>query len=66
MAAPSTNGEISAGTPVSGGVIEDAYQALLSVGHSPLEARDRLDKALAAGKEFENVNDLLMAIYAQK
>src|SRR2546423_8713155 len=29
---------------VAGDVLEDAYRALLSVGHSPHEARDRLDK----------------------
>src|ERR1700719_4264121 len=31
---------------VDGNLLEDTYQALLSVGHSPLEARNRLDKAL--------------------
>ena len=30
---------------IDGNVLEDAYQALLPVGHSPAEARDRLDKA---------------------
>src|SRR6266436_3789226 len=32
---------------VDGTLLEDAYQALLSVGHNPVEARSRLDKALA-------------------
>src|SRR5437870_2845536 len=33
-------------TVVDGNLLEDAYQALLSVGHNPVEARDRLDRAL--------------------
>src|SRR5436190_11385672 len=35
---------------VDGNVLEDAYQALLSVGHSPAEARDQLDKILSGGR----------------
>ncbi len=49
-----------------GNVLEDAYQALLSVGHGPQEARDRLDKALAGGKHYKSVEDVLIAIYQQK
>jgi Holliday junction DNA helicase RuvA len=48
---------------VDGNVLEDAYQALLSVGHTPLDARDRLDKALADGKRYKSVDELLLAIY---
>jgi Holliday junction DNA helicase RuvA len=48
---------------VDGNVLEDAYQALLSVGHTPLDARDRLDKALAGGKRYKSVDELLLAIY---
>jgi holliday junction DNA helicase RuvA len=51
---------------VAGDVLEDAYQALLTVGHSPAEARDRLDRALSGGKTFKNVEDILVAIYQQK
>jgi Holliday junction DNA helicase RuvA len=50
-------------TVVDGNLIEDAYQALLSVGHSPAEARDRLDKALTGGKTYKNVEEILLAIY---
>jgi Holliday junction DNA helicase RuvA len=53
----------SAGT--DGGVIEEAYQALLSVGHSPVEARHRLDQVLTSGKAFQSVEDVLVAIYKQ-
>jgi Holliday junction DNA helicase RuvA len=50
---------------VDGNLIEDAYQALLSVGHSPVEARNRLDKALAGGRKFQSVEDILLEIYKQ-
>ena len=67
MAPPSANGDI--GAPAAGGVngnlIEDAYQALMSVGHGPLEARDRLDKAFAGGKSYNSVEEILLAIYQQ-
>jgi holliday junction DNA helicase RuvA len=52
-----------AASVVDGNVLEDAYQALLSVGHTPVDARDRLDKALAGGKRFKSVDELLLAIY---
>lgn len=55
----------SADTATNGQVIEDAYQALLSVGHSPVEARNRLDKALAGNKGFKSVEDVLLEIYKQ-
>jgi hypothetical protein len=35
----------------------------LSVGHSPVEARDRLDKVLAGGRSFKTVEDILLQIY---
>jgi holliday junction DNA helicase RuvA len=53
-------------TVVDGNVIEDAYQALMSLGHSPTEARDRLDRALKGGRSYQSVEDILTAIYTQK
>jgi Holliday junction DNA helicase RuvA len=63
MAAPAADGEKKPAEVVDGNLLEDAYQALLSVGHSPLEARDRLDKALAGGRTYKSVEDILLAIY---
>src|SRR5262245_4216616 len=61
------DGETSkAPAAVEGNVLEDAFQALLSVGHSPTEARDRLDKVLAGGQRFGNVDEILLEIYKQK
>jgi Holliday junction DNA helicase RuvA len=53
----------AAADAVDGQVLEDAYKALLSVGHTPADARDRLDKALVGGKRFKTVDELLLAIY---
>ena len=50
-------------TVIDGNLIEDAYQALMSVGHSPVEARNRLDKVLTGGRSFKSVEDILMEIY---
>src|SRR5262245_6431344 len=44
---------------VDSNVLEDAYQALLSVGHSPMEARDMLDKVLAKGQTFSSPEEIL-------
>ena len=50
-------------TVVDGNILEDAYQALMSVGHSPVESRNRLDRALATGKTFKTVEEILLEIY---
>ncbi len=63
---PASNGSAeSAGKVVviDGNVIEDAYQALMSLGHSPVEARNKLDRVLATGKSFKSVEDVLLEIY---
>jgi Holliday junction DNA helicase RuvA len=51
---------------VDGNVLEDAYQALLGVGHSPIEARARLDRVLVGGRSFKSSEEILMEIYKQK
>ncbi len=51
---------------MDGNLIEDAYQALLTVGHSPLDARNLLDKALTGAKTFKSAEDILLEIYKQK
>lgn len=64
--APRAEGEPEPAEPtvvIEGSLLEDAYQALLSVGNSPQDARTRLDKALATGKTFKDVQELLAAIY---
>lgn len=49
----------------SGQLIEDVYQALLSVGLMPVEARERLDKLLQSGVRFKTVGEAITMIYGQ-
>jgi Holliday junction DNA helicase RuvA len=51
---------------MDGNLVEDAYRALLTVGHSPMDARGLLDKALGGGKSFQSVEDILLEIYKQR
>jgi Holliday junction DNA helicase RuvA len=55
----------AAAAAVDGAVLEDAYQALLGLGHSPFEARSRLDKVLAGGKRFMSAADIVTEIYSK-
>ena len=67
LAPPSDSSEAAASAhAIQGDVLEDAYRALLSVGHSPSEARDRLDKVLGEGRTYKTVEDILLAVYNQK
>jgi Holliday junction DNA helicase RuvA len=67
MSAPSEGVEnaaaASATALVDGNIMEDAYQALLSVGHSPAEARHKLEQVLGTGRAFKSVDEVLMEIY---
>jgi Holliday junction DNA helicase RuvA len=65
-AVPLAPGETAPATVIDGQVIEDAYQALLSVGHSPVEARHRLDQVLTTGRAYKSVEEVLMEIYKQQ
>jgi hypothetical protein len=66
---PDSNGVIVNGngaakpTVVAGNLLEDAYQALMQVGHTPAEARDRLDKVLSDGKTYQSVEEIVLAVY---
>lgn len=48
-----------------GKLVDDVYQALLALGHTPLEARQRLDNLLTSGKSFRSVEEALTIIYSQ-
>lgn len=65
--APGEGGGAGAAPPpsatVAGNVLEDVYQALLSIGHTPIDARSRLDKLLATGRTFQSVEEALLEIY---
>lgn len=65
MPAAASDGASAAAASAAGDLLEDAYQALLSVGHTPQEARNQLDRALVAGRTFKSVEDILAEIYKQ-
>ncbi len=70
MREPSANGggagEPAAQAPVDGQLFDDAYNALLALGHSPMDARDQLDRALTTGRTFTTVEEILNTIYKPK
>jgi Holliday junction DNA helicase RuvA len=51
---------------VEGNVLDDAYQALIGIGHTPAEARSLLDRALATGKTFTTADEVLLEIFQRK
>ncbi len=55
--------DVSGSTSASGQQIDDVYQALMGLGHSPIEARAKLDALLGSGKAFSTVPDALAIIY---
>jgi Holliday junction DNA helicase RuvA len=64
-AAAAEGGDGTPATVVDGAVLEDVYQALMSVGHSPIEARAKLDQLLTGGKTFRTVEQALSLIYGR-
>jgi Holliday junction DNA helicase RuvA len=65
LSADPADGAATPAAAVDGNVLEDAYQALVSVGHSPVDARNRLDRVLATGRTFKSAEDVLVEIYKQ-
>lgn len=47
-------------------VLQMGYEALVSLGHPPAEARQKIEAALAEKKKFKSVEDLLLHIYQQQ
>lgn len=46
--------------------LTEAYQVLCNLGHSPTDARQKLDAAVAANKKLKTIEDLLDAVYRQQ
>jgi Holliday junction DNA helicase RuvA len=44
-------------------IAEDAYEALLSLGHNSAEARDKVEAAIKSKPNAKSVDELLMEIY---
>jgi holliday junction DNA helicase RuvA len=47
-------------------LFQTALEALISLGHSPNEARDLIEKVAATRKKFKEVDEVLIAIYELK
>lgn len=44
-------------------VVDETFEILLSLGHTEVETRKLLDKVLAEGKKYKDVDSLLHAVY---
>lgn len=54
------------GVEIASDVVGEAFEALLSLGHSESDARHLIDKALEGKKSFKDVQSLLLEIYQQQ
>lgn len=50
-------------TPAEANIIEEAFLALITVGHHDADARKLIDKVTVSGKKFKSSQDILLAIY---
>ena len=48
-----------------GRLIEDVYEALMALGHNPVEARTLLDGLLSCGKPFRVLDEAITLIYSR-
>ena len=46
-------------------VMNEGYEALLSLGHSQSDARDKIEQSMKSKKKFKGVDELLQEIYRQ-
>ena len=53
----------SGDSPARSSTAEDAYEALISLGHSPAESREKVEAAVKALPKAKSVDELLMEIY---
>ncbi len=58
--AAETNGKLENAEP---DVIRDTFAALVSVGHTEIQARQAIDRVLTGKKKFKSVADMIDAIY---
>lgn len=47
-------------------VVTEAYEALVSLGHTPSDARQKIEAVTASGKKLKSVEDLLREIYTRE
>ncbi|QDT63366.1 Holliday junction branch migration protein RuvA [Calycomorphotria hydatis] len=54
------------GGDVARDLIQETTEALIALGHSSNDARDKIDTAIESGKKFKTVEDLLTEIYRRE
>src|SRR5439155_5148970 len=59
----SADGSAQASGLLDGTVFEESYSALLSLGMSPVEARNRLDQVATSGQPCKTVEDVLNVVF---
>ncbi len=47
-------------------LMSECYAALISVGHNPQDARERIETVMQSGKKFKTVEDVLAEIYQRQ
>lgn len=52
--------------PLTTGVVEETFQALLVLGHSEADAKRLIDQAIAGGKKFKDSESMIHAIYQRQ
>ncbi len=57
-------GDFGASLTLDPGVMADAFQALLALGHSEADARNHIEKLKKSGAEFKTVQDVINTIYS--
>lgn len=46
-------------------VLQEGFEALVALGHSPADAREKIEQAVAAQRRFKSVEELLQEVYRQ-
>lgn len=57
-------GDFGSSSALDPGVMADAFQALLALGHTENDARNHIEKLKKSGTEFKNVQEVINAIYS--
>lgn len=57
------DGDLPNQAPQRPSIVEDAYQALVSLGHSAPEARDKVETAIKSKPKAKSVDELLIEVY---
>ena len=49
-----------------GDVLHEGYEALVALGHSPVDARKKIERATESKSKFKSVEDLINEVYRQE